>query len=74
MALAWAHKPGFPNNTVSTDLNLQVLGPSGAMVAASASRDNNFEIVAFTAPATASYRIRVDNRRSSAGAEHWASR
>jgi subtilisin family serine protease len=70
VALAWAHKPGFPNNTVSTDLNLQVLDPSGAVVAASASRDNNFEIAAFTAPATASYRIRVDNRRSSAGAEH----
>jgi subtilisin family serine protease len=70
VALTWAHKPGFPNNTVSTDLNLRILDPSGAMVAASASRDNNFEIVAFTAPATATYRIRVDNRRPSTGAEH----
>jgi hypothetical protein len=70
VALTWAHKPGFPNNTVSTDLNLQILGPSGAVVAASATRDNNFEIVAFKAPTTATYRIRVDNRRSSAGAEH----
>jgi subtilisin family serine protease len=70
VTLAWARKPGFPDNTVSTDLNLQVLDPSGAVVAASASRDNNFEIAAFTAPATATYRIRVDNRRPSAGAEH----
>ena len=40
----------------------------------SASCDNNFEIVEFVAAVTGTYRIRVDDRRSSAGAEIWASR
>lgn len=70
VALAWAHKPGSGTATVSTNLDLAVADPNGSQVAASASKDNNFEIVSFVAGRSGTYRIRVDNRRPSAGAEH----
>ncbi|HMR31114.1 MAG TPA: S8 family serine peptidase [Geminicoccaceae bacterium] len=70
VALAWAHKPGKGNSTVSTNLDLAVSDPGGTQLAASRSQDNNFEIVSFVASRTGTYRIRIDNRRTSTGAEH----
>ena len=70
VALAWAHKPAAGNATVSTNLDLRVLGPAGAVIASSTSFDNNAEIVAFTARVGGTYRIRIDNVRPSPGPEH----
>ena len=70
VALAWAHKPEGGHETVSTDLDLRVADPGGRVLAASTSRDNNAELVAFVAPTTGSYRIRIDNARASDGPEH----
>jgi subtilisin family serine protease len=69
VALVWAHKPGFCSRTVSTNLDLRVSNPVGGTVGVSASQDNNFELVEFTAGATGTYRIRVDDARPSPGAE-----
>lgn len=69
VVLVWAHKPGRGNRTVSTDLNLTVANPVGAVVGVSQSRDNNFEIVEFVAQRTGTHRVRVTNLRPSAGRE-----
>ncbi len=69
VALVWAHKPGRGNRTVSTDLNLIVTNPVGAVVGTSQSRDNNFEIVEFVAQRTGIHRLWVTNLRPSAGRE-----
>lgn len=70
VALAWAHKPGRGNRTVSTDLDLTVKNPGGTVIGSSRSRDNNFEIVELIALQTGSHRLIVTNRRSSPGEEH----
>lgn len=70
VVLAWAHKPNLGNQTVSTDLDLEIRGPEGEVIASSVSYDNNFEIVEFAAPATGTYRARVTDFRPSGGEEH----
>jgi subtilisin family serine protease len=66
----WSHKPsGSASTQPTTDLDLVVLRPGGAVVGSSLSFDNSYEIVEFTAPVTGSYQARINNFRSSAGAE-----
>jgi hypothetical protein len=71
VAVVWAHKsPGGDTLTgPTTDLDLTVLAPGGAFVGGSASFDNTFEIVRFTAPVTGTYTARISNFRSSPGSE-----
>jgi len=70
VAIAWAHKapPGDTATRPSTDLDLRVTAPNGASFL-SASFDNTFEIVDFTAPGTGTYTATITNFRSSAGQE-----
>lgn len=67
----WAHKsPGGDTLTgPTTDLDLSVFAPGGAVVGGSSSFDNTFEITQFTAPATGTYTARITNFRSSPGSE-----
>lgn len=71
VALVWSHKhpAGATLTQPTTDLDLVVQQPGGAVVATSSSFDNTFEIVEFTAPVAGTYTARVDNFRASAGAE-----
>ena len=72
VATVWAHKsPGGDRLTrPTTDLDLQVLAPGGAIAGSSSSLDNIFEITQFTAPVTGTYSARISNSRASSGAEH----
>jgi subtilisin family serine protease len=67
----WSHKMPLGNASTepTSDLDLIVFRPGGALVASSTSFDNSYEIVEFTAPATGTYTARISNFRSSAGAE-----
>lgn len=67
VVIAWAHKsPGGDTLTQpTTDLDLEVLGTAGELVAGSSSFDDNYEIVDFTAPTTGTYTARILNFRSS---------
>ena len=71
VAIAWAHKsPGGDLLTrPTTDLDLNVLSPTGVSVGSSASFDNSYEIVEFIAPVTGTYTARISNFRSSTGTE-----
>lgn len=71
VAISWAHKMPLGNTMTqpTTDLDLQVLCGS-TVIATSASRDNNYEIVEFAATTCSSgYTARIINTRSSAGLE-----
>jgi hypothetical protein len=74
VAIAWAHKsPGGDTETrPTTDLDLFVF--LGKEILSSTSFDNNYEIVEFIAPETATYRFEINNFRPSPGAEFigWA--
>lgn len=66
-AVVWNTNPTFWNfsygSRPSADLDMQIIGPNGAVVAGSYSWDNTYEIVDFVAPATGTYRIRVNKFR-----------
>lgn len=61
VAICWQVDPSYANyaNDVSSDLNLQIVAPSGAVVASSTSLCNSYEIVDFTPAAAGTYRVRV---------------
>jgi len=66
-AVVWNTNPTFWNfsygSRPSADLDMQIIGPNGAVVTGSYSWDNTYEIVDFVAPATGTYRIRVNKFR-----------
>jgi hypothetical protein len=71
VAISWDHKMPLGNTMTqpTTDLDLQVRC-GNSVIATSASRDNNYEIVEFTAATcTSGYTARIINTRSSAGLE-----
>jgi hypothetical protein len=72
MVTTWAHKSPLGDTLTrpTTDLDLRVFAPGGALVGSSLSFDNNYEVVEFTAPATGIYRARIDNTRASLGQEY----
>lgn len=74
VVLTWAHKTplGDTMTEPTTDLDLQVLQPGGALLRSSLSADNSYEIVEFTAPVTGTYTARIINFRASAGTEYIA--
>lgn len=53
----WNTDPAFIDyaNRPSADLDLQIISPTGSIVATSASLDNTYEIVQFTPPVTGTY-------------------
>ncbi len=61
VVIAWDTNPAFNHysSRPSADLDLYVTDSNNNNIASSASWDNTYEIVEFTAPATASYKIRV---------------
>jgi hypothetical protein len=65
--IAWNTNPTSWNfsygSRPSADLDMQIIGPNGAVVTGSYSWDNTYEIVDFVAPATGTYRIRVNKFR-----------
>lgn len=69
VVMAWDTNPSFWNfhygSRPSADLDMQILGPDGNVVASSASWDNTYEIVDFNAPKTGTYRLRVNKYRCS---------
>ena len=70
VVVVWSHKPsGSASTRPTTDLDLVVLRPGGAVVGSSVSLDNTYEIVEFTAPVNGTYTARISNFRASAGAE-----
>lgn len=72
VVLTWAHKTplGDTMTEPTTDLDLQVFQPGGALLRSSLSADNSYEIVEFTAPVTGTYTARIVNFRASAGTEY----
>ena len=66
-AIVWDTDPNYGRYTSrpSADLDLWVRGPNGTVVAISASWDNTYEIVDFTAPQTGTYTMRVRKWRCS---------
>jgi hypothetical protein len=67
MAIAWDNDPNYSSyaSRPGADLDLLVIGPTGGTVASSVSFDNTYEIVQFTAPASGTYRLRVQKFRCS---------
>lgn len=63
--IAWDQNPGYGSyaSQPSADLDLHVLGPAGAIVAASSSWDNTSEIVDFTPSVSGNYTLRVNKFR-----------
>lgn len=72
VAIAWAHKmpAGSTSTQPTTDLDLTVKQPNGSAIATSASLDNNYEIVEFTAPVKGTYTAVISNSRASTGTEY----
>lgn len=67
VAMVWDTNPTFWNFSYGSrpgaDLDMQIIGPLGNVVASSLSWDNTYEIVQFTAPTTGTYRLRVNKFR-----------
>jgi hypothetical protein len=63
--ITWDNDPSYSNysSQPSADLDLQVIGPSGTVVASSASYDNTYEIVDFTPSVSGTYKLRVKKYR-----------
>lgn len=63
--ITWDNDPSYSNysSQPSADLDLQVIGPSGTVVAGSASYDNTYEIVDFTPSVSGTYKLRVKKYR-----------
>lgn len=78
-AIAWDSTPSAPgtgtaptSDPLLADLELAVYAPNGTVVATSYSKDNSFEIVEFTAPATGTYIARVFARSFQGSSEYLA--
>jgi len=65
IVIAWDNDPDADSylNQPGGDVDMQVLDPSGTVVASSASFDNTYEIVYFTPAATGQYKLRVIRSR-----------
>ncbi len=67
VAMAWDANTSAANLTYASrpgaDLDMQIIGPGGNVVAGSYSWDNTYEIVDFVAPTTGTYRLRVTKYR-----------
>ncbi len=67
VAMAWDANTSAFNFTYASrpgaDLDMQIIGPGGNVVAGSYSWDNTYEIVDFVAPTTGTYRLRVTKYR-----------
>lgn len=63
--IAWDNNPDYSDyvNRPSADLDLQVVDPSGIVVAGSYSFDNTYEIVDFTPSISGTYKLRVNKFR-----------
>lgn len=59
--ICWDSNPAsdYGTNPLSTDLDLRVISPSGAVITQSLSWRNSYEIVDFTATETGAYKMRV---------------
>lgn len=66
-AITWDTDPAYESYTQqpSADLDLKIVDANGQVVATSASWDNTYEIVQFTAPATGNYSLVVSKYRCS---------
>jgi hypothetical protein len=78
-AIAWDSTPSAPgtgttptSDPLLADLELAVYAPNGTVVATSYNRDNSFEIVEFTAPATGAYIARVFAKSFQGSSEYLA--
>lgn len=62
--IVWDQNPNYPAyaSQPSADLDLEVIDPSGSVVAFSSSWDNTYEIVDFTASTSGNYKLRVVKR------------
>lgn len=63
-AIAWDSTSTIGSDVLGADLDLQIISPTGAVVASSASFQNAWELAQFIAPVTGTYTFRV-NRFSS---------
>ncbi len=65
VAIAWDTDPTYWDYPLrpSADLDLEVVSPSGSVVAGSYSWDNTYEIVEFTPSVTGTYKLRVRKYR-----------
>lgn len=78
VVIAWdSTTDGMPGAVPTTDVlkadfDLTVLSPTSAIVSTSASWDNSYEIVEFTAPVTGTYSARVSARRFDGSSEYLA--
>ena len=75
VALTWQSQAGGANilaaaDALTADFDLQVAYPGGQRI--SASFDNAYEFVEFTAPATGTVSVTITARRFDAGSERWA--
>jgi len=72
VAIAWAHKMPAGNTMTepTTDLDLTIKAPNGGIVTSSASYDNSYEIVEFTAAVSGTYTANISNFRPSSGTEY----
>jgi Bacterial pre-peptidase C-terminal domain len=74
VAISWASHPDTnhppANDDLMADLDLDVYAPSGTVVATSASFDNSYEIVEFTAPETGTYTATISAVRFVGGYEY----
>jgi subtilisin family serine protease len=63
--IAWNTDPSYQHyaNQPSADLDLQIVSPSGGVVASSHSWDNTYEIVDFTPSISGNYKLRVKRFR-----------
>ena len=63
--IAWNTDPSYQHyaNQPSADLDLQIVSPSGGVVASSYSWDNTYEIVDFTPSISGNYKLRVKRFR-----------
>lgn len=65
--IVWPNDPNYSSyaSQPGADLDLQVISPSGSVVASSASWDNTYEIVDFRPSVSGNYRLRVRRTRCS---------
>jgi len=65
IVLTWDvdHNYSSYSSQPSGDLDMQIIGPAGNVVASSASFDNNYEIVYFTPATSGTYKVRVIRSR-----------
>ena len=69
-SLSGTHSSATPTGDAFSNLNLQVLGPNGNVVASSTTQYANFEIVQFVPTVTGNYTIKVVRASGSASKEN----